>query len=51
MITLTPEEEAQLLPEYEEYVAAEYKLHGFNKADIMSFNQWWRAKADEANDD
>ena len=49
MITLTPEEEAILRPEYDKYLADQlrYRMHN---GDDMSFDDWWRAQADEAKD-
>lgn len=42
MITLTPEEEAILRPDYEAYLVKTLDDQP------LSFDQWWRAMADEA---
>ena len=49
MITLTPAEEAILRPEYDKYLADQlrYRMHN---GDDMSFDDWWRAQADNAKD-
>jgi len=48
MVTnLTPQEEAILMPEYEKY------LSGFlypDYGEALSFDDWWRAKADDIKD-
>jgi hypothetical protein len=44
MTTLTPEEEVQLRPVYEKYLAA------YLEDRKLSFVQWWRAMADEAKE-
>lgn len=49
MITLTPEEEAILRPEYEKYLAERYKWEWKDDA-VMDFDTWWRSMADEAKD-
>ena len=46
MITLTPEEEAILRPEYDKYLERSHKWK-WNQGSIMSFDEWWRAMADE----
>lgn len=54
MITLTPEEQAILLPEYEKYCAFHAKMQRrFPHLEplILRFDDWWRAKADNMKDE
>lgn len=59
MITLTPQEEAILRPEYEMYVASHERYRKYcdttnnqrwKQPPAMSFDDWWRNAADEAKD-
>jgi len=50
MINLNHEEEALLRPEYEQY-CAEFPRWGFPIKYALSFDDWWRAKADNIKDD
>lgn len=45
----TPEELAILRPEYEKYLHERYKWEWKDDA-VMSFDDWWRAMADNARD-
>lgn len=45
----TPEELAILRPEYEKYLAERYKWEWKDDV-VMSFDDWFRASADEAKD-
>jgi hypothetical protein len=49
MITLTAEEEAILRPKYEKYLQRSYKWR-WNEGNVMSFDDWWRDRADDAKD-
>lgn len=49
MISLTHEEEAILRPQYEEYISCMYHWNG-SPCEVMSFDDWWREKADYAKD-
>ena len=46
----TPAEEARLRSEYAEYCIQFNKWH-WKDGDVMSFDDWWRAAADNANED
>lgn len=47
MITLTPEEEAIIRPEYDKYLS---KFLYPDYGEALSFDEWWRDKADAAKD-
>ncbi len=52
MMTLTPEEIAILRPEYEKYLR-DNERHRLYRSDVdwpMSFDDWWRMKADNAKE-
>ena len=52
-MTLTPEEQAVLLPEYEKYCALHARMQRrFPNLEplMLRFDDWWRAQADEAKD-
>ena len=50
MITLTPEEEAILRPEYDKYISG--CILSYRTGDSpLSFDAWWREKADNVNED
>ena len=49
MITLTPEEETILRHEYQKYCDSHQRWH-WKDGDVMSFDDWWRAMADEAKE-
>lgn len=48
-MTLTPEEESILRPEYDKYCESFQRWH-YKNGDVLSFDDWWRAAADEAKD-
>lgn len=52
MIDFTPEEKAILIPEYEKYLAnnERHRLYNSKIGWPMSFDDWFRAMADEAKD-
>jgi len=45
MTDLTPEEATILMPEYEKYIT------GFRHGEPLSFDQWWRAMADQVKEE
>ena len=45
----TPEELAILRPEYDKYCASHQRWH-WKDGDVMSFDDWWRAMADNVKD-
>jgi len=49
MTTLTPEEEEQLRPAYNEYLASRQKWH-WKDGHVMDMETWWRSMADAAKD-
>lgn len=49
MTTLTKQEIALLMPEYNKYLNERYKWEWKDDA-VMSFDDWWRNAADEAKD-
>ncbi len=50
VISLTPDEQAMLRPEYDEYLKSFGHLVHLQYQKPMSFDQWWREAADEAKD-
>ncbi len=50
MVTLTPEEESLLRPEYDKYLQERYKWEWDDDA-VLSFDDWFRAMADNVNED